>query len=184
MRGCLTILFVFTISTSLAYAEDVKYSPTWGIFTPPPIARYKVVNVPMSSSHLKASLRYLSQFDQMKNVVNQFCIIGYAYNQQQKTSKDQWMLYWKTTQRLIRWELPRDPTSLEDLKASLIFSKPNIDLTNLVPVLNPYAMAEWEEKGVMQVVQDCIEHGDFIVIKSFNKKPVKLHGTMIKTLEQ
>ncbi|MFT0211305.1 hypothetical protein VQ643_01655 [Pseudomonas sp. F1_0610] len=171
MLRWLTIYLSIFFIPPMLYAEDINYSAPWGLFTHVPIARYKTAEIPLNKGYLQSSLRYLSEFDQQSHAVNKFCVIGYAYHQQDKLEKGQWLVYWLNTQQLIRWELPsaENNKDLNTVKDSLIFAKPYIDLRSLVPLAEPLHMADWEEKGVMQVIQDCIAHGDSILIKSLRK---------------
>ncbi|MDX7990733.1 hypothetical protein [Xenorhabdus littoralis] len=164
------IIILFSI-TAFSKQDELDFKAWeaeggWGLYNRKPDNYFNPLTITKYKDNYLLAFSYLIDSLGSKSINNDFCLIGYKFNE--KINHDGFervIVYWKTFNRLINWELPDG--GYDDNYKSIIFSKPFIDISESVV---PYKEAEgaqalWAKEGVIQLIEDCELHGQKITIK-------------------
>ncbi|PHM35631.1 hypothetical protein [Xenorhabdus innexi] len=166
------IMVFFSINASAKRSNlDFKYwdeSGGWGIYNRKPEGYFNPLKIKKYKENYIRAFNYAIKVFEKQKEINYFCLIGYDFYK--KDGHDEFkrvVVYWKTANRLINWEVPDGDDDNDDRYKSIIFSKPFIDINEYVV---PYKEAEgaqalWAKEGVIQILDDCELHGEKITIK-------------------
>ncbi|WP_426578232.1 hypothetical protein ACP179_10925 [Xenorhabdus stockiae] len=165
------IMILFSLSVFSQQKEELDFEAwnktgNWGMFYRKPDSHFKILEIKNYNESYLPSFSYLINLFDLKNVDNEYCLIGYKWEKTEESDEfERIMVIWKTANYLINWNLP-DGDDESSYKA-IIFSKPFTDMNETV---FPYketegAQALWAKEGVIQLLEDCELHGQKITIK-------------------
>ena len=165
-KKSITILLLAISLTSSVCAQTWEDTGNWGIYDKKPDVTFKPFDDKLYKKHFVESAKYFIAIFNMNDRVNDFCLIGYKWNDNNRENKVN--VIWKDNY-LINWEMPL--YSVDDLTYthSLVMSKPSINLKdNVVPYSEiGFHTALWPEEGVKQITEDCLKNGNQVQIKPF-----------------
>ncbi|MCC8380217.1 hypothetical protein [Xenorhabdus sp. PB30.3] len=168
--GMIFVLFnvIFCLKQDKLNLQALEKNENWGIYTSIPDGKFEPLKIKKYKEIYILAFSYIIKILGKQDVNNNFCLIGYHFDK--KMGHDEFndvVIYWKTANRLISWELP-DGSYNEKIK-SILYSHPFMDIDEYVvsyeePVDHQILQAK---EGVIQMMEDCEFHGQKITITPF-----------------